>query len=324
MKNSQKGFVVLLLSAIIVLLVIGGGVYVYKNKKTEDTTSSAITSEIPDTIRNITTDAETGSQKPEHDSFVVEQVKKDVQVGKLLWFSDPVEVSKKYGNRFGITNNFLYSLKTAAYFGEDSGLMHSTVVATDVTKSYEIRLISESSRPYVWLINAVSDIQQENKLRVTWFGPVSTYDIDGVGHQEIVNRFGDGSTLYYLNVKSPVVTFYLNQPANPSSVNNSGAIIVKVNNTVLNGATAKAVTEQTSYHGVTFPIYSIKIDLNNILNLKNYTGQNVQIILTDKIKDNAGNPLQQCDRVYNKGECIADSFGQKIRVFGAELKLYSI
>jgi hypothetical protein len=93
---------------------------------------------------------------------------------------------------------------------------------------------------------------------------------------------------------------------------------------VLSGATAKAVTEQGYSHGATFPMYSIKVDLSGVANLKNYAGQNIQIILTDKIKDMAGNPLQQCDRSYNKGECIADASGQKIKVFGAELRLYSL
>jgi hypothetical protein len=346
MQNLQKGFIVPVLLAVIAILIVGGSVYIYKNKTSEtpvmiDNTQTPpittqqnstnnnpvsvtpTTSEIPNIIKNITTDSETGDQKPEIDFKVADQVRKDVQNGKLLWFKDPVEVSKKYGFRFGISNNSQYSLEQAAKAGEDSGLIHSTVLATNSTKSYRIYLISEQSQPYVWLVNAVSNIQQSNKLRVTFFSAASTYDTDGVGHQEIVSRFGDGTTMYYLNVKKPVVTFYLNQPANPSTVN-SGSIIVKVNNAVLSGPTAKAVTEQGSSHGATFPMYSVQVDLSNISNLKNYAGQNVQIILTDKIKDNSGNPLQQCDRAYNKGECITDASGQKIKVFGAELKLYSL
>ncbi|MSR78548.1 MAG: hypothetical protein EXS59_00155 [Candidatus Taylorbacteria bacterium] len=281
------------------------------------------TSEIPNIIKNITTNPETGDQKPEHNSLVIDQVKKDVQGGKLVWFKDPVEVSKKYGVRFGIASNSIYSLETAAYFGGDSGLMYSTVLATSATKSYRIYLISEQNQHYVWLVNAVTDIQQANKLRVNSFTSATTFDVDGVGHQEIIQRFGDGTTLFYLNVKKPLVTFNLNQPANSSSVN-SDSIIVKVNGTVLSGVTAKAVTEQGSSHGATFPMYSIQVDLSGVTNLKNYAGQNIQIILTDKIKDDSGNPLQQCDRAYNKGECITDTSGQKVKVFGAELKLYSL
>ena len=280
-------------------------------------------SEIPDIIKNITTDVETGSQSVENDFQIVEQVRKDVQNGKLLLFKNPVEVSKKYGNRFGIGIGAQYVLEQGAIMGGESGLWHSVVLATYNSKSYRIALIAEPSQPLVWVINAVTDVQQENKLRVTFLSAASTYDTDGVSHQDIVSRFGDGTTMYYLNVKNPVVTFYLNQPANPSTVN-SGSIIVKVNNTVLGGATAKAVTEQGSSHGATFPMYSVQLDLSGVANLKNYAGQNVQLILTDKIKDNSGNPLQQCDRAYNKGECITDSSGQKLRVFGTELKLYSV
>ncbi|MDO8585124.1 MAG: Ser-Thr-rich GPI-anchored membrane family protein [bacterium] len=286
------------------------------------TTQPPIASEIPNIIKNITVDAETGSQKPENNSQVIDQVRKDVQNGKLLWFKDPVEVSKKYGIRFGIGAGAQYVLGQKAITGGDSGLGHSTVLATYNSKSYRIALITELSQPSIWVINAVTDVQQENKLRVNFFQAASTYDNDGVGHQEIVSKFGDGTTMYYLNVKNPVVSFYLNQPANPSTVN-SGSIIVKVNNTVLSGTTAKAVTEQASSHGATFPMYSVQVDLSGVANLKNYAGQNIQIILTDKIKDNSGNPLQQCDRAYNKGECITDTSGQKIKVFGAELKLYS-
>lgn len=361
MKNSQKGFIVPALLVIIALLVIGGGVYVYKNKKTEtpvvdtkthqsnqnqqtNTQTSPVTNqqsptnekpinvatatvnEIPNIIKNITTDAETGSQKPENNSRVVEQVRKDVQNGKLLWFKDPVEVSKKYGNRFGIGSGAEYVLEQGATRGEESGLWHSTVSATDNSKSYRISLIApiaEPSQPLIWVINTITDIQQENKLRVTFFQSASTYDADGISHQEIITKFGDGTTLFYLNVKKPLVTFYLNQPANPSIVN-ADSIVVKVNNAVISGATAKAVTEQGSSHGATFPMYSIQVNLNNVPNLKNYAGQNIQIILTDKIRDNSGNTLQQCNRSYNKGECIADASGQKIKVFGAELKLYSV
>ncbi len=347
MKNLQKGFIVPVLLVIIALLVVGGGVYVYKNKKTEvpvivDNTQTPpitnqqnptnnkpvnvtppVANEIPNIIKNITTDTQTGSQKPENNSLVIDQVRKDVQNGKLLWFKDPVEVSKKYGIRFGIGAGAQYVLEQKATMGEESGLWHSTVLATYNSKSYRIYLIAEPSQPLIWVINAVSDIQQENKLRVTFFSSASTYDTDGVSHQDIVSRFGDGSTMYYLNVKNPVVTFYLNQPANPSTVN-SGSIIIKINNAVLSGVTAKAVTEQGSSHGATFPMYSIQVDLSGVANLKNYAGQNIQIILTDKIKDNSGNPLQQCNTSYNKGECIADTSGSKIKVFGAELKLYSL
>ncbi len=241
----------------------------------------------------------------------------------LQWFKDPVEVSKKYGGRFGITSNSQYSLEQAAMFGGDSGLVHSAVLATNATKSYRIYLVAEPTQPYIWEINAVTDIQQANKLRVNSFTSATTFDVDGVGHQEIIQRFGDGTTLFYLNVKKPVVTFYLNQPANASSVN-SDSITVKINGTVLSGATAKAVTEQGSSHGATFPMYSIQVDLSGVANLKNYAGQNIQVILTDKIKDATGNPLQQCDRSYNKGECVADSSGQKLKVFGVELKVYSL
>lgn len=93
---------------------------------------------------------------------------------------------------------------------------------------------------------------------------------------------------------------------------------------MLNGAAAKYVAKQESSHGATFLTYSIQANLSNVPNLKNYAGQNVQIILTDKIKDSSGNSLQQCNSSYNKGECITDSSGQKLKVFGAELKLYSV
>lgn len=345
MKNSQKGFIVPVLLVIIALLVVGGGVYVYKNKKSEvpvvvDNTqippvinqqnptnnkpvnvTPPVVNEIPNIIKNITTDAQTGSQKPENNSQVIDQVRKDVGNGKLLWFKDPVEVSKKYGIRFGIGAGAQYVLEQKATMGEESGLWHSSVLATYNSKSYRIYLIAEPSQPLIWVINAVSDIQQENKLRVTFFSAAG--DTTGLSSQEITSRFGDGTTAFYLAANNPIVTFYLNQPANPSTVNSS-SIIVKVNNTVLSGATAKAVTEQGTSHGATFPMYSIQVDLSNVPNLKNYAGQNVQIILTDKIKDNSSNSLQQCNTSYNKGECIADSSGQKVKVFGAELKLYSL
>lgn len=278
---------------------------------------------LPNLIKNVTVNIENGDQRPENDPKVLSQIKNDIQNGKLSWFIDPVEVSKKYGSRFSIASNSQYSLEQAAMFGGDSGVMHSTVLATNATKSYRIYLIAEPTQPYIWVINTVTDIQQSNKLRVDSFSPASTFDVDGISHQDIVKRFGDVTILYYLNVKKPLVTFNLNQPANPNSVN-SDSIIVKVNGTVLSGATAKAITEQGSSHGATFLTHSIQVDLSGVANLKNYAGQNIQIILTDKIKDMAGNSLQQCDRSYNKGECIADASGQKIKVFGAELRLYSL
>lgn len=347
MKNKNKGFIVPVLLGIIALLVIGGGIYIYKNEKveapivpvdieTQTTTQTqqsttkkpsdslpVSTNEIPNIIGKIRTNPETGDQKPEINSQILDQVRKDVQNGKLSWFKDPVEVTKKYGNRFGIESGSQYFLEQPAFAGEDSGLMHSTVLVASSNKSYRIHLISEQNQPYVWSINAVSNLLQLSSLRVNSFSPASTYDTDKVGHQDIVNKFGDGSTLFYLNVKKPVVTFSLNQPAKSSTVG-PDSVIVKINNIVLSGATAKAVTEQGSYQGATFPTHSIQVDLSGISKLKNYVGQNVQIILTDKIKDNLGNSLQQCDRAYNIGECIADKSGQKIKAFGAELKLYSI
>lgn len=183
-------------------------------------------SEIPSIIKNITTDAETGSQKPEIDFQIVGQIRKDVQNGKLLWFKDPVEVSKKYGNRFGIGVGGQYILEHGATMGGESGLWSSVVLATSDSKSYRIAMIAEPNEPLIWVFNAVTDIQQENKLRVNSFGSESTYDSDGISHQEIVSRFGDGTTLFYLNAQSPTVTFFLNRPADPATVN-SGSIIYR-------------------------------------------------------------------------------------------------
>lgn len=177
MKNLQKGFIAPVLLVIIALLVVGGGVYIYKNNKPEtvvdtgtqqtntqtppvttqqnptnnkpvNTVPTTVT-EIPNIIKNITTDAQTGSQKPENNSLVIDQVRKDVQNGKLLWFKDPVEVSKKYGNRFGIGASAQYVLEQKATMGEYSGLWHSTVLATYNSKSYRIYLIAEPSQPLI-------------------------------------------------------------------------------------------------------------------------------------------------------------------------------
>lgn len=325
MKDKNKSFILLAIFAIIALLVIGVGVYVSQNvTKNSLSNPSVVVDEVPNIIGKITTNLETGDQKPEINLEIVDQVRKDVHNGKLSWFKDPIEVSKKYSNHFGISSDSKYSLEQAATAGEYSGLMHSIVSVTDSAKSYKIYLISEQSQPYVWIINAVIDIQQSSKLRVNFFSATSTYDTDGVSYQEIVTKFGDGSTLFYLNVNKPIVTFYLNQPAKSSTVNSNSIIVKLKNNIVLVGATAKVITEQSSSHGMTFPSHSIEVDLSGISNLKNYVGQNVQIILTDKIKDNSNNSLQQCYRSYNQGECITDIYGQKIKVFGAELKLYSI
>ncbi|MEK7452038.1 MAG: hypothetical protein AAB664_01760, partial [Patescibacteria group bacterium] len=196
-------------------------------------------------------------------------------------------------------------------------------LATHDSQSYRIYLIAEPVEPLLWVINAMSDLQKENKLRVMFFDTVSPYDGDVASHQYIAGKFGDGTTMYFLNIKNPTVTFHLNQPANPSTVN-TDSIIIKINNTVLRGATAKAVIDEESTRGTTFPTYSIQVNLDQVPNLKKYAGQNIQIILTDKIKDHSGNPLQQCNTSYNKGECVKDSSGQKAKVFGAELKLYSL
>lgn len=169
MKNQKIFFVIL--AIIIITGIFGYYIFVYKpssaseaplpsvnDNQVENQTSSE---EVPDLIVKINDYPETSSQKPENDFELIEQLKEKVQKGELLWFKNPVEVAKKYGGKFGISSNAQYELREeGSEIGEYSGLFHSTVIATDESKSYKIDMISEpdGDQPSIWAINAVTEI----------------------------------------------------------------------------------------------------------------------------------------------------------------------
>ncbi|MFT5179775.1 MAG: hypothetical protein ACI9GH_000312 [Candidatus Paceibacteria bacterium] len=179
--KKQQGFATILV-IIIGLIAIGGGTYLYigdNNKDVRDVISTSESfsntskdsspvpvdsvqppvSELPNIIKNISENLEAGWQKPENDSLVVDQVRKEVLNGNLLWFKNPVEVSKQYGASFGIESDAEYIIEETASLGDHSGLWHSVVLATSSSNSYRIYLIANPVEPLIWIINTVSDVE---------------------------------------------------------------------------------------------------------------------------------------------------------------------
>lgn len=268
-------------------------------------------------------DEETLAKKPSYNHEVIKDIKEKVKQGKYVWLKDPYEVSKKYGNQFGFGPNAQYTLKRkGSEIGEYSGLFHSTVSVEDGNVNYSIALISEpdeNKQPTIWLINAVTNLDEENKLRVTWCR--TSPNSIAKNKEYIRKKYDDGLTIFFVDLKNPIVNFYVSKEIDLKTIN-SDTILVKYKNKILKGATFEFIKKIGSYGKARFPVYKIQVNLSGIKNIKNLSGENLLIILTDKIKDLEGNALKQCKRSRNKGECLKDEDGKYIKSYSLEVKLF--
>lgn len=242
------------------------------------------------------------------------------------WLYTPSEVVRKFAAQFGL-QHISQLVEGERRFGEGSGLCHTSVAFLASGKEYESGLVAYNCNG-PWMIRSITDKnlfdQEREKLQVFGF----TEDVDSPRWaSDIAERRSSGRTIFMLDTKHPVVSFTLNHPADPASVN-SDTVVVKINGVAMTGVVATAIMhKQTSPAGTQFETPKIRVDLSGVPNISAHIGKLVQIILTNKIKSTSGSPLRQCGGPYDKsvrnpGACVTDASGQKIESFGAELELY--
>ncbi len=267
-----------------------------------------IEEEVPHIIRNIEL-ITAYSSDVQYERMALEKLSLLIRKGQYSWFKDPIEVCKRYANKFGISENATFALQE-----------NNCVIAKDGDNSLKFEG-EQDDQLSLWRITTFTNLNTNNHAQVKE-DAVSIEIPPGLSWDKLFKKFRNNSTSLFLSIQRPLISVSINREMDPATVN-SKTVRVEFEGKPLSGVKAKFNHKQVVYRGKKYFSPQFSIDLTAVKNLAQAVGKNIRITLTDGIKNKEGGSLVPCQMYYTPGQCLEEPSGAKIKSFAFEVRVYS-